>query len=156
MSISLKYKLQIMNSALQFKLRINELLHAQIVEKAKQNKRSLNAEIMNRLEISLLKETPTTTPYSARDARKRSESTVAISKADLINQVMIAINHATDTTATRCKIHIPSASYDYLGNIQTNEESKDNIINPVIDMFTDLGYYVKFNEVLSELDIAWG
>lgn len=41
----------------QFKLRLPSKIHAEIVEKAKQNKRSLNAEILARLEATIAMDT---------------------------------------------------------------------------------------------------
>ena len=77
-----------MTNTLQFKLRINENLHSEIVSKANENRRSLNSEIMSRLEASLLSEKPSNTPLTAEQAFHLSKSSVATSKAKLINLII--------------------------------------------------------------------
>lgn len=55
------------NESAQFKLRLPSDIHAEIVEKAKQNKRSLNAEILARLEatVSMDKEFKSSVGYES-------------------------------------------------------------------------------------------
>lgn len=145
-----------MTNTLQFKLRINENLHSEIVSKANENRRSLNSEIMSRLEASLLSEKPSNTPLTAEQAFHLSKSSVATSKAKLINLITEDINDVTKIGKTECAVLLPFSFYDNGNKVNVDDVTYKKIISPVIDEFTALGYVIYLEPSTSMLNISWG
>lgn len=63
-----------MTSKLQFKVRLDEDLHNKIKQAADENKNSVNTEIVQRLEMSLLNEIPADKLISAKEAKQIADN----------------------------------------------------------------------------------
>lgn len=139
----------------QYKLRMPPDLKAMIDKSAKENNRSINAEIVSRLEVSIIAETPSDTLISARDALKLAQSSITTSRATLTDLVMEDINDATRIGGTECTVLLPGSFYDRDDKISTKSDTYIEIIIPVINAFVDLGYCIYLNEETSMLNVSW-
>ena len=123
----------------QYKLRIPPELKALIESSAKDSNRSLNAEIISRLETSLQSEKPADQPLTAAEAKAVAIKARADTKSSLWAKCLEEISAKARIGATELFIDIDD--YD---NQDWNEDSSiyKEIFLPITDRLVELGYDV--------------
>jgi hypothetical protein len=141
-------------------LRLPRELHTSIVESAKASSRTMNAEIVSRLEVSLLAEHPTTTLMSAKDALVLSNDSILTSKARLLELTAKEINDAVSAGKIECEVRLPYQCPHYKSSdgsgIDTDDPKYKDVILPVTDELIRLGYVAHFKSEFTILIIQWG
>lgn len=126
-------------TTLQFKVRLGEDLHAAIRQAAEKSNRSVNAEIVHRLEMSFQKNQSVTSTslVNASKALELSELARQQLPSTILDVVIAGINHAISLGHSSAWIDI----YDFkLDNLE--QEEYDAVIEPVKKVLEEAGYSI--------------
>lgn len=130
-----------MNIKLQFKIRLDEDLHARIKQASEQNQRSVNTEIINRLEVSFIPEKEITGTIDAKQASEVAEQALNNGFNKLLSECMNQIN----TCARRgLKASHVKSGYDCWDD---GDDIDVRVITPVKKKLEELGYQVEIEDL---------
>lgn len=130
-----------------FMLRFPDGMRDRIREEAEANGRSMNAEIIHRLEQSFANRSIRTgTLLTAEEARQQAEETRVHLKAAFRDYLIEEVDEAISRGASELYVDL----MDFFGTDDTNDDFSDpvseQVINPVFEEFRQAGYKVLHNE----------
>jgi plasmid stability protein len=123
----------------QINIRLSEELKQKVHEKAEANGRSVNAELVDRIEVSLLAETSPTNVLTAEDAKKIAEQALKDGYARLLSRCIKYINSRAMEGYSDAYI---SSGYE---DIYEGDKIYKTVIAPVKIKLEELGYKVSFS-----------
>lgn len=126
-------------STLQFKVRLGEDLHAAIKQAAEQSNRSVNAEIVHRLEMSFInnQRLANTSLVKASDAIVLSELARQQLPTTILEVVIAGINHAISLGHSSAWVDIYDFQLDDL-----DQDEYDAVMEPVKQVLEEAGYSI--------------
>ena len=127
----------------QYKLRIPQELKGQVGDLAKTNNRSINAEIISRLEKSLLIEAPSTELLTAEQANAIACQSRTNRKAVIIERCTEEISKAIRLGVT--EVWVTISEYEDPDWCEDSLVFKD-VLKPVINTLDELGYSVEIKD----------
>lgn len=123
-----------------FGLRMQPSLKSALEESAKEAKRSLNAEIVARLEASIFKEVSTNSIVSASKAKELAAAARTHIAAELRNQVIAGLNSAISKGATFTAI-----DWDELDLWEMSDTEFEEVAGPIAVELSNAGYSVEYD-----------
>lgn len=123
----------------QYKLRIPESLKSVLEEAAKEGKRSLNAEIVARLEASVFKDAPATALVSAQKARELAASARKDIAASVRQLVLKEISYAISAGQSRVEVELTVVEFHERDPVEIEE-----IVVPLLKELEGAGYQSTF------------
>lgn len=127
-----------MSQKLQFKVRLDEDLHNKIKTYSERSSRSVNAEIVHRLELSFIHDSPESEVLSAEQARK-------IAEQSLIDGYQILLTKCFNQILNEAKKGLKESFID-TGYEEWDDDVEDEVITPVITKLQQLGYDAKIED----------
>ncbi|WFQ80290.1 Arc family DNA-binding protein [Xenorhabdus sp. SF857] len=129
----------------QLRIRLPIELKEKIEETAKANSRSMNAEIVQRLDVSFLNEPPTEELISAKDAVHIASKAREKLSGVILKRTFNEINKKIRIGHTQFSVSLDDLELDLL-----DEDEFDSVLKPTLDQLNDLGYEI--SEKASDAD----
>ncbi|MDE9465469.1 Arc family DNA-binding protein [Xenorhabdus bovienii] len=126
----------------QLRIRLPIELKEKIEETAKANSRSMNAEIVQRLDISFLNEPPTGELISAKDAAHIASKAKKELSGVILKRTFDEINKKIRIGHTHFYISLSDFELDPL-----DDDEFDSVLKLTLDRLKDLGYEVSENSL---------
>tara|TARA_A100000171_G_scaffold28305_3_gene26438 strand:- start:593 stop:1015 length:423 start_codon:yes stop_codon:yes gene_type:complete len=127
-----------MSQKLQFKIRLDEDLHEKIKQAAAQSGRSVNAEIVLRLEQSVAASVPADSIISAEQARLLADKAIADGYNLLLRECMNEINESARAGHSQADIIVDS--------VRWSPRYEAEVVEPVLEQIRSLGYAALLKE----------
>ncbi len=127
----------------QFKLRMPQALRLQAEQAAKAAGRSINAELVARIESSFLNSSPQETLISAKRAKELALMARTTIPSEIRKRVILAIQRAVSLGHTEAYANLTDLSLE----VGISDEDLDNLINPVIEELKKAGYSAKLDDI---------
>lgn len=124
----------------QFRIRLPVELKEKIEGSAKENSRSLNAEIVSRLSETFLNDAPTDEIISAKDVIEMAKAAKSKVAATIFKRTFAEINKKVRLGHTSFVVDLGDLELDIL-----NEEEFDFVLEPTLKKLNELGYEVPEN-----------
>lgn len=127
-------------ATLQFKVRLDEALHAAIKRAADENSRSVNAEIVRRLEESIFREQPPTEILPAEKARELVKQAQKHLPSEIFAKVIAGINRGVALGHNFIMVDLSEFELEIM------EEDKSALIVEMLERsFVSAGYKVSWD-----------
>lgn len=127
----------------QFKLRMPPELRLQAEQAAKAAGRSINAELVARIESSFLNSSPQETLIPAKRAKELALMARTVIPSEIRKRVIMAIQRAVSLGHTEAYANLTDLSLE----VGISDEDLDNLINPVIEELKKAGYNAKLDDI---------
>lgn len=125
-------------TTVQFKVRLGEELHSAVKQAAEQSNRSVNAEIVNRLELSFLQSSPQTKLVNIERARELAAIARQQLPTMIMDKVALEINRSIALGHSGAYVSLNEFELEYL-----SDEHFEKILEPVTSNLNAAGYTVE-------------
>lgn len=127
----------------QFKLRMPPELRLQAEQAAKAAGRSINAELVARIESSFLNSSTQETLIPAKRAKELALMARTVIPSEIRKRVIMAIQRAVSLGHTEAYANLTDLSLE----VGISDEDLDNLINPIIEELKIAGYKAKLDDI---------